>query len=91
MTEFTNFISENMYIVVAVLYVIGVFMKKIPSIKDWTIPFVLTAIGIVLAILMIGVPSGIIQGILCAGGAVLANQMFKQALDAVGVDSGEKQ
>ena len=46
MSEFTQFITENMYIVAAVLYVLGVFLKSIPNIPDWTIPFILTAIGI---------------------------------------------
>lgn len=78
MTEFTQFISENMFIVAAALYVLGVFCKKIPSVPDWTIPFVLTIIGIIFGALIIGLPEGILQGILCAGAAVLVNQMAKQ-------------
>ena len=31
MSEFTQFITENMYIVAAVLYVLGVFLKSIPK------------------------------------------------------------
>ena len=46
MSDFTQFITGNMYIVAAVLYVLGVFLKSIPNIPDWTIPFILTAIGI---------------------------------------------
>ena len=38
MTEFTQFLSENMYIVAAALYVLGIFAKAIPQISDWTIP-----------------------------------------------------
>lgn len=79
MTEFTQFLSENMYIVAAALYVLGIFAKAIPQIPDWTIPFALSIIGIIFGVLIIGVPQGILQGILCAGAAVLVNQLFKQA------------
>jgi hypothetical protein len=90
MFEITDFIAGNMYIVVVVLYVLGMFMKRIPSIPDWTIPFVLTVVGVLLGLLILGVPDGILQGVLCAGGAVLVNQMIKQAGDAAGIDKHEK-
>jgi len=79
MTEFTQFLSENMYIVAATLYVLGIFAKSIPKIPDWTIPFALSIIGIAFGILIIGIPQGVLQGILCAGAAVLVNQYIKQA------------
>ena len=82
MSEFTQFITENMYIVAAVLYVLGVFLKSIPTIPDWTIPFILTAIGIAFGVALIGIPQGILEGVLCAGAAVLVNQMVKQAQNA---------
>ena len=92
MDNFTDFIAVNMYIVVAVLYVLGVFFKKVPSIPDWTIPFALTAVGIAAGLGIYWGPDwlqGVLQGILCAGGAVLVNQMIKQAGNAAGIDSGE--
>ena len=79
MPEFTQFLSENMYTVAAALYVLGIFAKEIPQIPDWTIPFVLSSIGIVFGVLIIGIPQGILQGILCAGAAVLVSQFIKQA------------
>ena len=82
MSEFTQFITENMYIVAAVLYVLGVFLKSIPNIPDWTIPFILTAIGIAFGVALIGIPQGILEGVLCDGAAVLVNQMVKQAQKA---------
>ena len=78
----TQFITENMYIVAAVLYVLGVFLKSVPNIPDWTIPFILTAIGIAFGVALIGIPQGILEGVLCAGAAVLVNQMVKQVQKA---------
>lgn len=90
--DFTQFIAENMYIVAAVLYILGVFAKSIPAVPDWTIPFVLTVIGAVFGVLIVGFPTGILHGVLCAGAAVLTNQLIKQASKARdGTDTGTEQ
>ncbi len=81
MTEFTKWISENMLIISAVLYVLGLFIKQIPKIPNWTIPFILTFIGIAFGWTIEGFPQGIIQGILCAGAAVLANELITKTID----------
>ena len=74
---------------VAVLYVLGIFLKRVPNLPSWTIPFILTGLGIILGILILGVPQGILQGILSAGGAVLVDQMIKQVNQARGIDADE--
>ena len=74
-----NLLSENVYVAAVALWVLGKFCKKIPSIADWLIPFILTAAGILLCGGLTGFSAdSVIQGILCAGGAVLADQMGKQ-------------
>ena len=83
MEQITTFLSENMYIVAAALYIIGVFLKMIPKIPNWVIPFVLTAVGIVFGLLIAGGADGVLQGILAAGLAVLVNQGYKQIVNAV--------
>lgn len=92
MDTFTTYISENMLVVVPVLYIVGAFIKKAPKVPDWIIPFVLTGLGVVIGIATSGWgewTQGLMQGILCAGGAVLANQMYKQVGDALGIDRKE--
>ena len=83
MEQLTSFLAENMYIVAAALYVLGVFLKAIPKIPNWVIPFVLTAAGVAFGLLIIGGPDGVLQGILAAGLAVLVNQGYKQIRDQV--------
>lgn len=78
MEQLTSFLAENMYIVAAALYVLGVFIKAIPKIPNWVIPFVLTAAGVVFGLLIVGGADGVLQGILSAGLAVLVNQGYKQ-------------
>lgn len=83
MEQIAAFLADNMYIVAVVLYIIGVFCKMIPKIPDWVIPFVLTAVGIVFGLLIVGGAGGVLQGILAAGLAVLVNQGYKQITKAV--------
>lgn len=78
-----NFISENTYIVAVVLWVLGEAIKAIPRIPNWVIPFVLMAAGTGLCIGLLGLDvQAVMQGILCAGGAVLADQAVKQVRSA---------
>ena len=87
-----DFIKENYIIIAVVLYVVGVLLKQ-SKVKDNYIPIILVLIGILLAVL-VSFPmifaqatiaeqvkvmtDAVIQGILCAGLAVLGNQLYKQ-------------
>ena len=77
------FIADNMTIVVAVLFILGLFLKAVPRIPDWTIPFALCLVGMGLGTVITGLPEGLMQGVLCAGGAVLVHQCLKQAALAI--------
>ena len=81
--DIMQFIGENTYVVAAALWVIGGFIKAVPKIPNWTIPFVLTAAGVGLCAGLMGVSvQAVMQGILCAGGAVLIDQGRKQVKKA---------
>lgn len=87
-----DFVKPELLILIPVLYFIGVAFKKSKS-KDKYIPFILGAIGIVLAVIWVMATSSIVttqdvfmaifvaitQGVLCAGLTVYFNQLFKQA------------
>lgn len=77
--DIMKFISENSYIVAGVLWILGEFIKDVPKLPNWIIPFVLMIAG---AVFCIGIydfsTQAVMQGILCAGGAVLADQSIKQ-------------
>jgi len=86
MENIIKFIPENMLIVVAGLWFIGYCLKKSPM-KDWSIPWILILVGIIfsigLNILDNDITSNLLvtatlQGICCAGVAVLGNQLKKQ-------------
>ena len=84
MDQISQFLTENMYIVAAALYVLGIFLKAVPRIPNWVIPFALTAVGMGFGALILGAPQGILQGVLAAGLAVLVNQGYKQVKEQVG-------
>ena len=79
MENLINFVPEQLLILVAALNVLGVFLKNTPSIRDWSIPYILLLVGVVASTFLVGFnATAILQGIVCTGVAVLANQLFKQ-------------
>lgn len=77
--NFTEFLNQNVYIVSVVLFIIGLFLKRTPHIPNWSIPYILNIIGIIACnlILSLGVDATL-QGILSAGIAVYAHQLYKE-------------
>lgn len=79
MENLINFVPEQLVIVVAVLYVLGMFLKSIPKIQDWTIPWILLVISIIGAIGIEGLSiMAVLEGVICCGVSVLTNQLIKQ-------------
>ena len=89
--DFSDFIEPELYIIVPVLYVVGMIIKK-SNIKDNYIPIILGLFGIFLVTVYelayhlpcesSNIPSlifaSITQGILCASASVYANNIVKQ-------------
>lgn len=84
-----DFLKEGYFIVIVALYVVGIFLKKLESIKDKWITTILMLLGITIAVLLTIINeqykvnlevilNGILQGILCWGVAVGVNQTVKQ-------------
>ena len=82
-------IQVDLVILVVVIYVLGMFLKKIPNIADWTIPLVLLVVAVLLTVVYKGIAleegltsvtivNGLVYGILIAGVAVFTNQVIKQ-------------
>ena len=83
-----EFIPSNLIILVAVLYVLGVGLKK-SKVKDKYITVVLLILGITIAVLLSIISAqyktmldtiinGAMQGVLCWGVAIGVNQTAKQ-------------
>lgn len=102
--DIASYIEPELYIIVPVLYVLGMMIKK-SSINDKWIPLILGGMGIVLAtaykftayttgdftdILKI-LFAGITQGLLCASGSVYANNIIKQMKSDENTDKSDKQ
>lgn len=76
--SFSQYIVEQALILVPALYVVGMFLKQ-SAVDDKYIPVTLLLLGVVGAILMLGLSvHSVIQGIFVAGTAVFANQVIKQ-------------
>lgn len=88
-TNIINFIPSNLAILVAGIYVVGMFLKKTEKIKDNYITVILMLFSITFAILLViinaqyktaleSIVNGILQGIMCWGVAIGINQTAKQ-------------
>lgn len=84
-------IQPDLIILIAVVYVLGLFFKKIPNVPDWLIPILLLIISIVLTfiykaialgegMLAVTIVNSLIYGILIAGVCVFGNQLIKQTV-----------
>lgn len=77
--EILEYITENAYILIPVLLVIGQIVKNIKVIPDKWIPLILLPLGIVGAMALGGwTVESAIQGVLVTGAAVYGNQIYKQ-------------
>lgn len=81
--DFSSYLIDKMLVLVPVLYIIGMFIKSTPKVKDWLIPWILLGLGLAGAVaigLTTGVPivDAVIQGILVTGVTVLTNQLIIQ-------------
>ncbi len=78
--DIMSYVVEQALVLVPVLYLIGMLLKATPNLPNWLIPYILGALGIIGAILLLGVSvQSVIQGILAAGASVYVNQAIKQA------------
>jgi hypothetical protein len=78
-----DFLNENYYMLVPALWVIGYALKQTPKIPDWSIIWILLAISIGFGTYAFGFSTtGIINGIIAAGVAVLGHQMYWQTWGA---------
>ncbi|NFI96185.1 hypothetical protein FC961_17810 [Clostridium botulinum] len=88
-TNLVQFIPKSLFIVIAAIYVVGIFLKKLDSIPDKYITSILMLFGITFAVLLSIVNAeykvaldvivnGVLQGALCWGVAIGINQTGKQ-------------
>lgn len=89
MENLLTFIPENLLILIAATYVLGVFFKRLKCIKDNYITIILMGFAITFAVLLNIINSqykvlyeaainAVLQGILCWGVAIGINQTAKQ-------------
>lgn len=82
METIIKFVPEQLLILVAALYVIGMFLKRTPKVQDWIIPWVLLVLGVIFSISIMGInATSILQGIICSFGAIATNQFVKQTIN----------
>lgn len=91
-----NYVKPELIVVAIALYFLGIALKNIEKVKDKLIPFILGAVGIVLAFIYVFATStvstyqdvlfaiftAIVQGMLVAALSTYINQLLKQSKKA---------
>ncbi|MDK0666945.1 phage holin family protein [Clostridium perfringens] len=81
MENLIQFIPQDLIILVAATYILGIFLKRIEVIRDNLIPILLMTFTIAFSLVIAGFnATSILQGILCWGVSVGINQTVKQQL-----------
>lgn len=91
--DFISLLVDQGIAISAALYVTGMIIKKIPHIPNWSIPGILTVLGILAAVFSMDggfTVHNICQGIFAAGAAVLTNQTIKQVKNCKCPEQTEK-
>ncbi|GGK31300.1 hypothetical protein GCM10010965_25110 [Caldalkalibacillus thermarum] len=82
--DWLSYIVQEAFIVVPVLWLIGLFLKKTPHFADWAIVWVLLLLGITFTVALLGPGvESVIQGILVTGVAVFGHQLVKQTKEGM--------
>ena len=90
--DYNTYIKPELLVLIPVLIFIGYCLKTSAAVKDKLIPVLLAAAGVVLAAVYVlattniaapqdgaqAVFTAIVQGLLCAAGAVFGDQIVKQ-------------
>lgn len=91
-----NYVKPELIVVAIALYFLGIALKNTEKVKDKMIPFILGAVGIVLAFIYVFATSvvstyqdvlfaiftSIVQGMLVAALSTYVNQLLKQSKKA---------
>lgn len=94
--DIINYINPELIVLVPVLYVLGLMIKDGIAIPNTAIPAILGGVGVLLAVawcmatvqpvglwaIVLTLVTAVIQGVLCAGAAVYADQLGKQSAKA---------
>lgn len=79
MENLITFIPEQLFILIAAIYVLGIFLKKNKKLNDTLIPIILMVFSVVFSLVLIeATATAFLQGILCWGVAIGVNQVGKQ-------------
>lgn len=87
--DIINFLNQNYFFLVPVLWVIGYAIKQTPFIPDWAIIWIILGISLGIGTFAFGLSvDAITNAVIAAGVAVFGHQMFKQT---IGVKMNSKQ
>lgn len=81
-------LDAQLLIVLLACWVLGFILKQTPRIPNWSIVYIVTAVSIGFAVLLLGnSPLSYLQGFLCGAVAVYGYELVKQGKQGVQSDA----
>lgn len=81
---FLEFLHENYYFLIPVLWIMGYALKQTPWIPNWSIIWLLFGVSVSLGACAYGFTfDAIVNGIIATGVAVFGHQMYKQTMGRI--------
>jgi len=69
-----DLVNGKLVVVIPVLWYLATALKDTPFVKKWIIPWIISILGIVMCVLIVGFDiQSIMQGILCSGIALFGS------------------
>lgn len=79
---FDMYIRPDAFILVPVLYFIGLFLSQTPYIPKWSYVWIQLSFGVIACLLYYGVAiESVVQGILVTGAAVVSRDLIHNTID----------
>ena len=82
--DITEYIRPDAFILVPVLYIIGIFLRQTPHIPFWTHSWIKVIFAVIACLLHYGYQiESVVQGILVAGAAVLSRDLLSITVNGI--------
>ena len=79
--DFTMYIRQDAFILVPVLFFLGLFLRETPSIPHWSYSWILLSFAVIACLLHYGFSiESVVQGILVTGTTVISRELIENTI-----------
>ncbi|MEH7381867.1 phage holin family protein [Bacillus sp. JJ1533] len=89
--DFKLYIRQDAFILIPVLYFIGLILKDTPYIPEWTYRWIQLIFAVIACLLYYGIEiQSVVQGILVTGATMISEDLFKNTIHGINTAINKK-